>query len=108
MPTSPVTEMDTAVWPLGSDPFMRFDVWAARAWEAAQEAVKVAAASDPAVNLDAGIDTRIVTLFHASDLAKEFAAMTNPLFAAGPGGGEGGAAVGAVEADISMLLDDDD
>lgn len=82
MTTSPSTpQVDPMMQLLGSDPWMRFDLWSARAWDASEKAINVAAESDSSVNMDSGLDTRIITLFQASELAKEFAAVVNPLFA---------------------------
>lgn len=80
--TSHVTESDaSAVRLLGADPWMRFDLWSSRAWDAAEKAATVAAEIGAPMNSNDDLDPRVITLFHAVTTAKDFAAMTNPLFA---------------------------
>jgi hypothetical protein len=77
-----MSEADAVVRILGTDPWMRFDLWSNRAWEAAQGAVAVATANGPTINTDDDLDHRIITLFHAASVAKEFADMVSPIQAA--------------------------
>jgi hypothetical protein len=78
-----MSEAEIAVNLLGSDPWMRFDLWATRAWEAAERANTLALeASAPISSEDAVFDPRVGALFHAAEVAKEFASMVNPLMAA--------------------------
>lgn len=81
MPVSPPSGSTTAVRILGADPWMRFDLWATRAWESAEAAAALAAANGAPVNPDDDLDHRIVTLFHSAAVAKGFAEMVNPLLA---------------------------
>lgn len=76
-----LTESEAVIRLLGSDPWMRWDVWANRAWDAAERAAVLAAESGPTINPDEGLDHRIITLFHAAELAKTFAEMINPIMA---------------------------
>ena len=75
------SEPETALHILGADPWMRFDLWANRAWEAAGRAADLAMVNGAPVNPDDDLDHRVVTLFHSAAVAKEFAEMTNPLLA---------------------------
>ena len=79
MTASPSSESPAVMQVLGADPWMRFDLWSNRAWEAAQGAITVVT-NDPSINEHA-LDDRAITFFHASDCAQNFAAMVNPLFA---------------------------
>jgi hypothetical protein len=82
-PESEVEGTEAVVQLLGADPWMRFDVWANRAWEAADSAVKVCIASGEPLNDD--MDNRVMALFHAAQIAKEFSEMVNPLYAVANG-----------------------
>lgn len=72
-------ESDSVAQLLGEDPWLRFDMWSARSWEMAERAVRSATESGPMPSSDDGMDARIVSLFHAAQVAKEFAEMVNPL-----------------------------
>lgn len=61
---------------LGVDPWMRFDMWANRSWATVMRAADVAI-ENGATN-EENIDHRVMALFHAAQLAKEFAEMVNP------------------------------
>lgn len=75
-----MSESEATLLLLGGDPWIRFDQWAAKAWEAATKAAEIAA-SNSQMSSDDTLDGRVMTLFHASQLAKEFAEMVNPLMA---------------------------
>lgn len=81
MPVPSPSGSNAAVRVLGADPWMRFDLWATRAWESAEAAAALAAANGAPVNPDDDLDHRIVTLFHSAAVAKGFAEMVNPLIA---------------------------
>lgn len=69
-------EFEDATSLLGVDPWMRFDMWCARSWEMAQKATETVVSLGPHTN---DTDERVLALFHAAQLAKEFAEMLNPL-----------------------------
>jgi hypothetical protein len=93
---------------LGSDPWMRFDLWANRAWEATELAMSIAADRSSSMSEDS-IDSRILASFHAAQIAKDFAEMVNPLFAAAEGSRSGSLPSAAqAQAILSMVLDDED
>jgi hypothetical protein len=101
-------ETDLVAQLLGSDPWMRFDLWATRAWEATERAMNTA--GDGAGMLsENGLDHRVLAMFHAAQIAKEFAEMVNPLFAATQGS-RPSSALSDIQAQaiMSMVLDDDD
>lgn len=81
-PPRPVSEAEIITRMLGSDPWMRYDMWAARAWEVTEKANALALSSPPPMNSDDAVfDPRIGALFHAAEVAKEFAQMVNPITA---------------------------
>lgn len=65
---------------LGTDPWVRFDMWAGRAWEMAERASEFSIANG-APSYETGIDPRVAALFHTAEFAKEVAEMVNPLLA---------------------------
>lgn len=95
---------------LGLDPWMRFDVWATRAWEAADAAVSFAI-SNGQDHPEEALDGRVFALFHAAQVAKEFAEMLNPLRAVV--GASGGRRI-SIPSDpheraiVGLLQDDED
>ena len=105
-----VSEAEVIMRMLGTDPWMRFYLWAARAWEAAEKANELALATAPPISSDdAMFDPRVAALFHASEIAKEFSQMTNPLTALG--GAEFGYDVEPSEENdfaITMLVENED
>lgn len=108
-PTEPEkAETELVAQLLGSDPWMRFDVWANRSWEAAEQAMRLAADGQAIITEDA-MDGRVLAAFHAAQIAKEFAEMVNPLFAAAHS-----EHVSLISSDsqaraiMSLVLDDDD
>jgi hypothetical protein len=109
-PTPPVglTEAEAAVRLLGSDPWMRFDLWSSRAWDATEKAVQVAAANGPPMSSDDGLDPRIVCLFHAAEVAKEFAELVNPLNAVTDEDYIGLAGLASPELSVSIIANPDD
>lgn len=79
---SGMTESEAVVRLLGNDPWMRFDVWASRAWEASERAIAISMeAGAPISSDDSFFDPRVGALFHAASIAKEFAEMVNPVLA---------------------------
>lgn len=78
--TSPKEDNDKSVDPvaelLGADPWLRFDLWASRSWEAAENAVEAARSSEGAGN---EFSVVVSTLIHAAQVAKDFAGMVNPV-----------------------------
>jgi hypothetical protein len=77
-----LSEAEAVLRILGTDPWMRFDMWAARAWNTAEQANQLALSTAPPISSDDAVfDPRVAALFHASELAKEFAEMLNPLTA---------------------------
>lgn len=93
---------------LGTDPWMRFDVWSSRAWEATETALRIASESGGAMG-DDGMDSRILASFHAAQIAKEFSEMVNPLYAATCG--EHSVSLPSesqARAIMSLVIDDDD
>ncbi len=60
----------------GSDPWMRFDMWAGRAWEASQDAIVFA--KELGDRPDDAVDDRVVAMFHAAGIASGFAKLVNP------------------------------
>ena len=100
-------EEGTASRVIGKDPWMRFDMWASRSWESADTALSLALTSDSL--MDETINGRIVALFHASQIAKEFAEMTNPLMAVSPDDLDGcSSSKRGKEAVVRVMLDGDD
>lgn len=92
---------------LGTDPWMRFDVWSARAWDAAEKAVSIA--EGVSAGSDDGMDGRVLAAFHASQIAKDFAEMVNPLFAATCDSRSSTLPSDAqARAIMSLVMDDDD
>lgn len=79
--TSPSSDQSEAMQILGADAWARFDVWSLRAWEAAQRAADIAADNVNITSSNDDLDHRIVALFHATSVAKEFAEMVNPVSA---------------------------
>lgn len=77
---SGITEAEAVMRLFGADPWMRFDLWATRAWEASQRAIDMAESNGPPMG-DEGLDSRVMAMFHAAGVAKEFAEMVNPLIA---------------------------
>lgn len=78
----PVSEAEVLMRMLGTDPWMRYDLWAARAWEAAEKASALALSSGPPMSSDDVVfDPRVAALFHSAEIAKEFSEMVNPLTA---------------------------
>lgn len=105
--TDEVEEADVVGRLFGLDPWMRFDLWSNRAWEAAESAIKIAKENgDP---LAESMDSRVITALNAAQLAKEFAEMVNP-FAAAASGVQTQATPSESQAYaiMSMLLDDED
>lgn len=100
-PTELVAEL------LGSDPWLRFDLWSGRAWQATESAIDIATNGSMVIS-DDGLDQRVVALFHAAQIAKDFSEMVNPLFAATqdsrPAAPTSDAQARAI---MGMLLDDD-
>lgn len=83
---NPVTGAEIVMRMLGNDPWMRYDLWASRAWEAAEKASALALSSAPPISSDDVVfDPRVAALFHSAEVAKEFAEMVNPLTAVGDG-----------------------
>lgn len=78
MATSRPLELTVELRVLGPDPWVRFDLWASRAWDAAERASDLAMVNGPPVNADDDLDHRIVALFHSAAVAKGFAEMVNP------------------------------
>ena len=108
-PSNGASEADAVVRILGTDPWMRFDLWSSRAWDAAQGAVAVATANGPTINSDDDLDHRIITLFHAAAVAKEFADMVSPIQAASGAKGSIGASSGLLpEITLDTIIDSGD
>ena len=101
------TEPDTVVQLLGADPWLRFDLWAGRAWDAAEKAAAVATEIGSPISTNDDLDHRVVALFHSTGLAKDFAAMVNPLFAC-TGHTQSVKIDEAEDLEISMLIDNED
>lgn len=78
---SRLSDAEVVIRILGADPWIRFDMWSARAWQSSQGAIAVTAANGPNINSDENMDSRAVAMFHAANVAKEFADMVNPLTA---------------------------
>lgn len=93
---------------LGSDPWMRFDMWANRAWEASEKAIDTALEIGGSDRPDDSVDDRVVAMFHAAGIAKEFARMVNPLDAPLDGPGGGAADRNEVQGMIISLLADEE
>ena len=110
-PTTPVgrkKDPDPVVVLFGGDPWMRYDLWSTRAWEAAQGAVEMSAAIGAPTGSDESLDPRIITLFHAAEVAKRFAEMVNPISAVSGSSGHGSFdAVTPAEVLIAMISDDE-
>lgn len=64
---------------LGADPWMRFDMWSARAWEAIERGVDFAIANYSSLQSDHMLDPRVAAIFHSAGVAQEFATFVNPL-----------------------------
>lgn len=73
-----VKSVDAVAKIFGPDPWMRYDLWAARAWDAAEKAVEFSMNHSDAAFEDS-LDSRVATLFHAAAVAKGFADNLNPL-----------------------------
>jgi hypothetical protein len=69
-------ESEDEMLPLDVDPWMRFDMWCNRAWEMTQKATEVVMEIGPHTS---DTDERVLALFHAAQVSKEFAQMLNPL-----------------------------
>ena len=67
---------DAVVRVLGSDPWLRFDLWAGRAWEATEAAVKAARELDSSAD---SLSPLIITLFNSAQVAKDIAELVNPI-----------------------------
>jgi hypothetical protein len=78
----PVSEAEVVLRLMSSDPWFRFDMWSARAWEAAEKASALALSSAPPISSDDVVfDPRVAALFHSAEVAKEFAEMVSPIAA---------------------------
>lgn len=79
---SPVSEAAVLLRMLGTDPWMRYDLFAARAWDAAEKATQLALSTGPPISSDDVVfDPRVAALFHAAEVAKELSEAVNPLTA---------------------------
>lgn len=106
MSVSPSAEPSVELHVLGTDPWVRFDLWSSRAWDAAERAADLAMVNGPPVNADDDLDHRIVALFHSAAVAKEFAEMTNPLIAVTDVRLEGGSnGTGRSDLPLDMIVD---
>ena len=106
MKDSPASDSTVESRVLGADPWVRFDLWSSRAWDAAERASDLAMVNGPPVNADDDLDHRIVALFHATAVAKEFAEMTNPLIAVTDVRFEGGSGkAGRSDLSLDMIVD---
>jgi len=76
-----MSESEATMVLLGGDPWMRFDLWASRSWDSAVKATEIAISNGPSMSSDDNVDGRAMALFHAAQLAREFAEMVNPLAA---------------------------
>lgn len=109
METPHTPEADPVMPSLDVDVWMRFDLWSTRAWESAQRAVDTAMASGDSA-FEPAMDSRVIALLNAAQTAKEFAAMTNPLFAAANGQTGGNAEPHHCDAHemLLMMLDEEE
>lgn len=106
IPSVPEQETELVAQLLGSDPWMRFDLWAGRAWESATHAMNLA---EDGVGSSDEVDGRVLAAFHAAQIAKDFAEMVNPLFAATENSRSGALPTDQqARAIMSLVLDDDD
>lgn len=85
-PATRMPEEDSVMRLLGSDPWARWDIWAGRAWDAIERSIEVQDQIGSPMNADDGLDHRIISLFHASEVAANFADSVNPLIAAAHAG----------------------
>lgn len=102
---------DPAVSILGSDPWMRFDLWSSRAWEAASEATRIAIESGPPNGSEDVTDGRIMALFYSAQLAREISESVNPMSAVAVAGQESESEAEVIVVTQEMLdnlLADDD
>lgn len=76
-----MSESEATMLLLGGDPWIRFDLWAARSWETTTKAIEIAVGNGPPMGSDDSTDNRVMALFHAAQVAKDFAEMVNPLTA---------------------------
>lgn len=105
-PDAETIDTEPVVQVLGSDPWMRFDVWAQRAWEAADSAIQISREGDP---MSESMDSRVIASLNAAQLAKDFASMVNPLAAVlSSSRSESVPSAGQTQAIMAMLLDDDE
>ncbi len=103
------SESNAAMQILGADAWARFDVWAGRAWDAAERAADLAMVSGPPANADDDLDHRLVVLFHSTSVARDFAAMTNPLaVVSSMEHTKDCDAAGISEREIAMLIDEEE
>lgn len=97
-----LSEAEAVMRMLGTDPWMRYDMWASRAWEAAEKANALAMSTAPPISSDDVVfDPRVAALFHSAEVAKEFAEMVNPLTAVV--GGEYGYDADSVEPHVTVF-----
>lgn len=106
METPSTPEQEVELPALDVDPWMRFDMWAGRSWEASDQAVKIAL--ERTTPSDDVVDDRIIALFHAASVAKEFASMTNPFSIGGRGTGYDDDCGDTPHVIIGVLPDNDD
>lgn len=66
---------------LDVDPWMRFDLWASRAWDVAQKATETAVSNGAHTG---DTDERVLAFFHAAQIAYQFAQMVKPTPTAAP------------------------
>lgn len=90
---------------LGSDPWMRFDLWTTRLWESVENAKRLSESGDPSE-----MSAAVQASFGAAQFAHEIAKMVNPL---SMGASEvkfvqAGPSDAAVRAMMEMLADDGD
>lgn len=104
IPPTEEVETDAVAYVLGKDPWMRFDLWANRAWESTSGALNIVLNGDPD-----SVDGRAMALFHAAQIAKEFSLMVNPLSAVANGGGTvTTSADSEARAILAMIMEEDD
>lgn len=104
-----VAETEAVVQVLGMDPWMRFDLWAARAWDSTEGAIGLALGNGD--GFGDSLDGRVMALFHSAQIAKEFAEMVNPLCAVVNAGGGRRMPVPSdrrAQEIMAMLLEDDE
>lgn len=105
-----MSESEVDMPSLDEDLWLRFDLWSARAWETAMRGTQIAIDSGPSIITDDGPDGRVMALFHAAELAKEFAFAVNPNSAPPKPGPNDNVEVQILtpEMIVDMLSDDDD